>query len=660
MLKKYYELIDSINKSIIRNATDEFNSCSILWLDNSVNTTQENIHGQNLFRSSIGHLKTFDNVDRCEEYILSAPIDERFILIVSGRLGRILTPRIHHLRQVSSIYVYCLDKAINEKWAIAYTKVKDIITSFPKLIEKIQAERSKRSENEVNEILPFSVSTQQHDFIASQLLTNVLLSQLLPIQNDKSQLVNLLKEKYYDIDVELKLLQAFEQNYSANQALDWYMRDSCIYRVLKRAVRQQNLKLLLFFRFFLQDIHQIIESKKCTSPVRVYRSQLLTKNELTEIYNSINHFISINTFFSTSICRELVLMFLNQSSNDLERVMFEIDADPNHMLSKPFCFIESNTFFRQTEEVLFTIGSVFRLTELHQDADGLWIVRLTSCADEDDKQLKELFKPYYLDEKINLIAFGNLLIKLNRLADAEKVFIQLINEYVNQPCHLADCYFALGTIAEERKMYDVSLDWHKTALDIKMKNLSENDISLAESYKHIGEIHLQKSDYKQALAAYLRALNVNLQVYGENHVHVAMCYTKLGGIYQKQENYKDALNCHKKALAIQQKNSSDDNSDVGIAYNNVAIIYACLNQYDLALECYEKALENLLKTLSPLHLEVAVSYCGLGLICEHKNEFEKALSFYEKTAVIYRQTLSSTHPDVIEIERHIRRISSKL
>ena len=123
MLKKYYELIDSINKSIIRNATDEFDSCSVLWLDNCVNTTQENIHGQNLFRSSIGHLKTFDNVDRCEEYIRSTPIDERLILIVSGRLGRVLTPRIHQLRQVSSIYVYCLDKTINEQWAIAYTKV---------------------------------------------------------------------------------------------------------------------------------------------------------------------------------------------------------------------------------------------------------------------------------------------------------------------------------------------------------------------------------------------------------------------------------------------------------------------------------------------------------------------------------------------------------
>lgn len=123
MLKKYYELIDSINKSIIRNATDEFDSCSVLWLDNSVNTTQENIHGQNLFRASIGHLKTFDNADKCEEYIRSTPTDERLILIVSGRLGRILTPRIHQLRQVSSIYVYCLDKIMNEQWAKAYTKV---------------------------------------------------------------------------------------------------------------------------------------------------------------------------------------------------------------------------------------------------------------------------------------------------------------------------------------------------------------------------------------------------------------------------------------------------------------------------------------------------------------------------------------------------------
>jgi len=96
----------------------------LVWLDSLVNTSEENLGGQKAIRSSIDHLKTFENVDKCEEYIRSISPDERIILIVSGRLGREITPRIHQLRQISSIYVYCLDKSANEQWAKQYKKVK--------------------------------------------------------------------------------------------------------------------------------------------------------------------------------------------------------------------------------------------------------------------------------------------------------------------------------------------------------------------------------------------------------------------------------------------------------------------------------------------------------------------------------------------------------
>ncbi|UJR26397.1 hypothetical protein I4U23_007729 [Adineta vaga] len=660
MLKKYHRLIGLTNKSVGRD-NEESDPCSLIWLDSLVNISQENINVQKLLRSCIDHLKTFDNIDNCVEYIQSISNNERLIIIVSGRLGRSLTSRIHELRQVSSIYIYCSDKSINEQWSKPYKKIKDIVTKFDELIQKIRSERSKRNQNEVNEILPFVLSQQQSHFISSQLLIDILL-QLPETKIEQNKLILLLKEKYHDTDFELKLIQDFEENYTSEKALDWYMKDSCIYRLLNTTIRSQNFDNLFLFRFFIDDVHQAIESKKCTSSVRVYRSQLLTREELVQLKNSIHHFISINTFFSTSICRELALLFLDQSStsNELERVIFEIEADPSHTSTKQFCFIESNTYFRQTEEVLFTIGSIFRLNNLYQQTDGIWIIQLMSCADDDSIQFKEYFKPYKINDKVNLIAFGNLLRKLNQFNDAEKFFIRLLNEHSNDLHDIADCYFALGSIAREKKMYDISLDWHKKSLEIKLKILSEDNISLADSYNQIGEIYSNKSDYKQALAAYLRALNVTMQVYEENHVRVSNCYTNLGGIYQKQEDFINALDCYKKSLEIHQKHTSVDHPDLGIAYNNVAIIYSCLNQYDLALKHYEKALENLEKTLSPLDLEIAVTYCGLGLIYEQKSEFDKAYSFYEKTAVIYRQTLSSTHRDVIEIERHIQRISSKL
>jgi len=441
------------------------------------------------------------------------------------------------------------------------------------------------------------------------------------------------------------------------------MKDSFLYRLLNRALRLQNLDLLFLFRFFLQDIQQEIKQNKCPTSIRVYRSQLMTKNEINLLENSIGNLISINSFLSTSIYSELALVFLNQSSlfyNDLERVLLEIHADPSNTTSlKSFCFIKCNNFIRQTEEVLFTLGSIFRLIHIKQQSDGMWIIQLILCKDN-DQQLKDIFKIYHKNEQINILSFGNFLIKIGQIDEAEKFFIRLLDELSDNNQTIGDCYYALGCIEIEKQNDDNSLNWHKKSLDIKLKILKEDDISLADSYNNIGQIYLKKLNYNQALSSYLRGLKITMQANGENHLNTARCYTNIGGIYQKQENYIHALECHQKALDIRQKNFSTNHPDLGISHNNIAIIYSCQGQYDLALEHYNMALQILQTTLSPLHPEVAVSYCGLGLIYEQKGQLGKALSYYEKTAVIYRQALSSTHPDVIQIEKHIQRILSIL
>lgn len=434
------------------------------------------------------------------------------------------------------------------------------------------------------------------------------------------------------------------------------MKDSFLYRILNRILRLQNLDVIFLCRFFIQDIRQAIKQDKCTSPIRVYRSQLMTKDEIHFLENSLRSLISINTFLSTSIHRELALVFLKQSSssNDLERVMLEIDADPSLTSIKPFGFIKSNNSFRQTEEVVFTLGSIFRLNNLHQQTDGMWIVQLTLCTDN-DQEIQEIFKPF----KTNLLSFGNFLRQIGQVNEAEKFFARLLYELFGNNQSTADCYYALGCIAMEKESTDLSFNWHQKSLEIKLQILNEDDLSLADSYNSIGQIYMKKTDYQQALASYLRALKITMQAHGENHLDVVRCYRNIGGLYQKQGNYSRALECHQKALGILQKNFSTDNSDLGISHNNLAIIYSCRGQYDLALEHYKNALKILQNTLPPLHPEIAVSYCGLGLIYEQKGQLETALSYYEKTAVIYRQAFTSTHPNVIQIEQHIQRILSK-
>jgi hypothetical protein len=103
---------------------------SLLWLDAEVDSSRENQEAQNQLRNIINHLKTFDDESECEQYISTISPQDRVVLIVSGQLGRTIVPRIHHLRHIISIYVYCTDKQANEQWSKHFTKVFRLFSSI--------------------------------------------------------------------------------------------------------------------------------------------------------------------------------------------------------------------------------------------------------------------------------------------------------------------------------------------------------------------------------------------------------------------------------------------------------------------------------------------------------------------------------------------------
>ncbi|CAF3538344.1 unnamed protein product [Rotaria socialis] len=107
-----------------RSGSKNLETFYLLWLDASINKTQENIEAQQRLRTSINCLETFEDDQQCECYIQSLSSHDRVVLIVSGQLGQIIVPYIHSLRQLSSIYVYCMDKKAHEKLTKDFTKVR--------------------------------------------------------------------------------------------------------------------------------------------------------------------------------------------------------------------------------------------------------------------------------------------------------------------------------------------------------------------------------------------------------------------------------------------------------------------------------------------------------------------------------------------------------
>lgn len=98
----------------------------LIWLDVNVNI-KEIRDTESKLRTIINHLKKFQNIQQCQQYIEQRSTKDRLVLIVSSELGREIVPSIHKLRQVTSIYVYCMDKKRNEQWACKFPKVRRLV-----------------------------------------------------------------------------------------------------------------------------------------------------------------------------------------------------------------------------------------------------------------------------------------------------------------------------------------------------------------------------------------------------------------------------------------------------------------------------------------------------------------------------------------------------
>ncbi|CAF1196075.1 unnamed protein product, partial [Adineta ricciae] len=429
-----------------------------------------------------------------------------------------------------------------------------------------------------------------------------------------------------------------------------------------KALRVQNIEILFLFRFVINDIYRQLKQHQCASPspVRVYRGQMMSSDELEILRRSTGKLISINSFFSTSLDRQTTSAFL-RSSSDLHSVLFVIDADPAVVMSKPFADVSKLSYFTNEREVLFMSGCIFRLDGIHQD-DDMWVIEMQLC-DDNEHDLKMLFdhmkKDYGSgDGKVDLRSLGVVLRRMGKPELAEKMLQRHLNELPPNDPSLGCVYWSLGIVTQDKGDYDASLKWFEKSLEIYMKTDSSDYVSIGNLYNLIGTTHWKKNDNERALEYYKKAITLFEEGHAEDRSDMAHFYNNIGIIYQNQKKYSEALAYYEKSLDIRKKHIPADDPNIGTSNYNLGCIYDALERYDLAMEYYTGALKIQKKSLPHEHIDIAKSYSSIGVIHEKKSEWREALANYEKAAEIYRSSLSPQHPYVIEVNEDIRRVSS--
>lgn len=314
-------------------------------------------------------------------------------------------------------------------------------------------------------------------FVFSQVLIDCLL-RMKSNRRDIDELISLCETEYDGNNTELNKIREFQKNYSSNKALWWYTCDLFYYKTLNKALRCHNIDMIFLYRSFITDIYRQlhVHQYKSDSPLRVYRSQLLTNDELEDLKQSIGQFISVNSFFSTSMDRSTALFLACDTTEQtiMERVIFEIDADPKMAISQPFADISKLSAFGEELEVLFMTGSIFRLNGISCEADQRWIIRMVLCSgDEHDfKDVLAHMKKQNGSGPTNLQTFGKILWQMGKLDLAEKYFKRLLDEPSLNESVTSILYEDLAQINSQKGDFDNSMKWRKKFLAVKNQHQS--------------------------------------------------------------------------------------------------------------------------------------------------------------------------------------------
>jgi tetratricopeptide (TPR) repeat protein len=521
--------------------------------------------------------------------------------------------------------------------------------------------------NILNENIDRSSTDLNGEFMFSRLFIDTLLRMSLN-DLDKNEFIDLCKIQYQTNPSQNAIVQEFELNYSADQALQWYTKESFLYRLLNKALRIRNIDLLFLVRFFIRDLKAQLMQLMSSTPLRVFRGQLMSSEEFQKFQRSLGQYISMNSFVSTSLNRDLALFYLGSSVLDNEnapkRLLFEINADPSIECIKPFADISKISNYPEEEEVLFMLGSVFRIDSIiFESNEQIWVVGMTLCSDN-EHQAKAVYEKMRNelcagDETPNLIHLANILYDMGQFEKAEKYFRRLLNNLPDDHSDKANCIHKLGLAVNAQGDHENGLKLLQKGLEMRLRTLPAGDELLGNSYNSIGMVYEDKYDYQSAIEWYQKGLTIYRNVHGEEHSRVALSLNNIGMMYEKQGKHDQALECHFKALAIKEKFLPADHPQTGNSLHNIGEVYRNLGEYDKAREYFDRALAMYIKTRPYLHANSAYISTSIGLLCEMKKEFDQAIIFLNTAEDIFTKlALPATHPYRLRAIEAIRRIEA--
>ena len=693
------------------NPKENKETTSLLWFDPNIGHKEDTKQTKEKLREINDYVSFYEDLQLCIDYIQSAK-NEKIFLITSGKQASQILPAVLNLRQIDSIFIFCMKIERYEHLTNEYTKIIGIYNNLDQLSESIR-EQMTLVDQQIQTLSFFNqheqstkdLSKESGKFIWFQLFKYVIL-RLPRDEKAKKEMIETCRNYYRGHTTQMKLINEFEKRYQSEDAIRWYSEQSFVYKLVNKALRTGDYDQLHRFRYFIGDLSNGLEKQhenilsSNEEILTVYRGAKLHKEELEQLKQNVNKLISTNGYLSTSRDRLRALSFAKKSTKrpDVIPVLFQIHCDIKQIgHSVIFADIEKFCVFPQEQEVLFDVDAVFRIDSIQADGERKIIkMTVTNEAQAIGRHFIEETQRHAEDQSIAIV-FGRLMCNLGEHDKSQKYFEQMLNEpngedlawieyniarafdfkgewdearkfydraytqMINaKPPRVKDSAIVLnniGAILDSQGNYDEALDYHQRALKMREKFYPFGHVDIANSLNNIGIILNRQGKYDEALDYHQRALKIYEKFYPFGHVDIASSLNNIGNILNRQGKYDEALDYYQRALNMREKFYPSGHVDIASSLIGIGNILDSQAKYDEALDYYQRALKIQERFYPSGHVHIANSLVDIGDCYVHQNQKKIALDYYRRALIIYEKFLPSEHPSRIRVEKKIRGIS---
>ncbi|CAF1302017.1 unnamed protein product, partial [Didymodactylos carnosus] len=237
--------LDNLNSYNNNKNHNHFDDFVILWLDHN----QIDIDMKLKLEKKTTHtVQIYSNVEKWQEII----------------------PLIHDYNHIHSIYIYCMNIERYHEWSLQYSKIQNIFADQSNLIKHITNDLEYATE----QLFTFNISTLNQKafqdltknaakFMWNQLLIEVLFRTSTDNNNydikAKKQMLDACRAYYIDNPKQIQYINKFEREYQQHNAIEWYTKETFLYKIINKALRTENIDALLQYQFYIKDLSKQLE-----------------------------------------------------------------------------------------------------------------------------------------------------------------------------------------------------------------------------------------------------------------------------------------------------------------------------------------------------------------------------------------------------------------